>query len=288
MNYIIKSEKLTATITDVGAELLSVVGADGHEYIWCGDERYWEDRAPVLFPTCGSLFKNTYTYDGKSYQMFIHGFAGKSLFKVVSAEEDKITLSLSANEKTKEQYPFDFELVAEYSVTNNELNASFTVKNTGSDVLPYMFGWHPGFVLEGDESVEAFEVRFDNKKELDWHRLFRPAGICPFPLNYHLENSAYVINEDELYSNDTMIFRGTGEHAILTSPKSVHTVDISWSKNLPVFCIWKFESSDARFVCLEPWSDSPGCGVPEDFSTKKMSRLSIGAKETYCYNVKFS
>ena len=58
MIYEIKSDLLTVQINDAGAELHSVKGNDGHEYIWQGDERYWKDRAPLLFPTCGRLLEN--------------------------------------------------------------------------------------------------------------------------------------------------------------------------------------------------------------------------------------
>ena len=32
-------------LSDKGAELHSMQSADGHEYLWQGDARYWEDRA---------------------------------------------------------------------------------------------------------------------------------------------------------------------------------------------------------------------------------------------------
>ena len=85
-----------------------------------------------------------------------------------------------------------------------------------------------------------------------------------------------------------MIFVGTGDKTRLSSPEAKHSLDFSWSKNLPYFCIWKDDNSEARFICLEPWSNVPSGGdAPENFDTRKMSRLGTGESETYSYNVKF-
>ena len=48
MIYTITSGKLTAKINSFGAELTSVVGADGFDYIWqCPGEGFWADHSPV-------------------------------------------------------------------------------------------------------------------------------------------------------------------------------------------------------------------------------------------------
>ena len=122
MIHTIKSGKLTAQIDDFGAELVSAVGADGYEYIWDGKE-HWHHHAPVLFPTCGRLLENKFVYGGKEYAMKSHGFAKRCVFEVVSKEAAKITLKLSQNELTLSEYPFNFELYAEYEVSGDKLEA---------------------------------------------------------------------------------------------------------------------------------------------------------------------
>ena len=288
MNYIIKSEKLTVTIDGMGAELISVKGADGHEYMWDANEQYWDAHAPVLFPACGRTLDNTYTLSGKSYEMHAHGFAREYPFTVAEKSDDSVTLVLKGNEQTKKNYPFNFTLTAEYKVVNNSLFVNYTVQNNDKKVMPYMLGWHPGFVLEGDEPIGKFALKFDDKESVSWYPLQNGCFVRPYGENYSLSNSEYALNEEEIYANDTMIFTETGDHALLYSPKSAHSLDFSWSKNLPYFCIWKETESDARFICLEPWSDVPGGGdEPENFDTKKMSRLAPGKSECYSYTLKF-
>ena len=52
MEYVIKNEKITATISSLGAELISVVGGDGFEYIWQNESgRFWGGHAPSSLPS---------------------------------------------------------------------------------------------------------------------------------------------------------------------------------------------------------------------------------------------
>lgn len=288
MTYEIRSKKLTVTINDKGAELFSVKGSDGHEYIWQGDERYWKDRSPVLFPVCGRILDNKYTTGGKEYSMKSHGFAKKCVFDVVEKCEDSIKLRLIPNDITKAEYPFDFELTADFKVDQNALAVSFTVKNTDEKVLPYMLGWHPGFTLEGDGAIGNFKLDFEGKDTLTWHPLQNGPFVRPVGEDYALKNRQYALNEEEIYANDTMIFVGTGDKTKLSSPDAKHSVEFAWSKNLPYFCVWKDDNSEARFICLEPWSGVPADGItPENFDKRAMSRLAPGESETYTYTVKF-
>ena len=49
MDYIIKNDKVTVVISDLGAEMMSIK-KDGCEYLWQGDSTYWAGRACNLFP----------------------------------------------------------------------------------------------------------------------------------------------------------------------------------------------------------------------------------------------
>ena len=115
MNYTIKSENLTVTVSSLGAELISAVGHDGFEYIWQNESgEFWGGHAPLLFPHCGRILNSEYTYGGERYEMGIHGFARKMEFELVRQEPHSLVFSLQSSEETKKIYPFDFELIAEY------------------------------------------------------------------------------------------------------------------------------------------------------------------------------
>ena len=291
MNYTIKSENLTVLVSSLGAELISAVGHDGFEYIWQNESgEFWGGHAPLLFPHCGRILNSEYTYDGKKYEMGNHGFARKCEFELISHSECEVTLSLKSSEETRKEYPFDFELKAEYKVVKNTVFANFTVQNSDKKSLPYMFGWHPGFNLDdrNGAKTEDFYIDFGDVTECACHPLQNGSFVSPSSYTYSLPDGKYQLSEEENAREGTMIFVGTGNRARLFSPIAKHGVELSYSENIPYFCIWKWESADAKYICLEPWSDVPGDGVtPENFETKKMSRLPAGESSTYSYSIRF-
>ena len=286
MIYTLKNDKITAKINSLGAELSSVISSDGYEYMWQGAE--WKKHAPVLFPICGGLLDSKYIFKAREYPMEKHGFARVSEFSLVESSETSVTFVLKNDEKTLEIYPFEFALYAKYEIEGNTLTATYTVENTGKQILPYMFGWHPAFVLGGDREIGSFYVDFGAKKQLNRHSLQNGPFVNPFYEAYPLNNGRYYLSEEEIYANDTMIFKDVPASVKLAGGYQERTVTLSYSDNLPYLCIWKAPSSEARYICLEPWSGIPSDGqTPENFLSRQMSRLNPAGKEDYTYTVVF-
>ena len=289
--YTIKNEYYSITVSNKGAELISVKGADGFEYIWQqSEEKFWGDHAPLLFPVCGRILDSKYTYREKEYAMSTHGFARDFEFAVASKEGGHITMTLSSNEATRKIYPFDFTLVANYELRGKDIIFTFTVTNKSNEDMPYMFGWHPGFTLPCADGVdiESFKLQLSVDK-VNWYPLQNGPFVCPEGREYPLTDGAYRLCEEEIYKNDTLIFTGHKNNLTMTADGSSYKLDFSWSENMPYLCVWKDEFNEAKFVCLEPWSDVPADGVtPENFDTRKMSRLSKGKSESYTFKLRFN
>ena len=293
MNYTIKNEYYTAKISSLGAELISLKSADGYEYIWQNDEKkFWKNHAPVLFPACGRILDSKYTYDGVEYPLGTHGFLNSVEFKAERVEENKLTLSFDANETTLLSYPFDFTAVADFTLEGDKLIFNFKVKNNSERTMPYMFGWHPGFVLptEDGQDIEDYFADFGSGIDtLNWFKLQHEVFVSPTSESYPLENSRYRLNEKEIYSNDTLIFTGHANRVKLYADGKPYLLDFSWSDNLPYLCIWKSDANDAKFLCLEPWNSVPGDGeTPENFNTRKMARLPANSESVYTYTIKIT
>ena len=282
----LKNEKLTVKISTLGAELISAVGTDGHEYIYTGS--HWGGHAPLLFPVCGSLVDDRYTYHGKEYAMAKHGLARRRDFTLLSATDECAVLSFAASEETRKYYPFDFELIAEYSITGEVLAASFTVRNHGEGDMPYMFGWHPAFVLGGEEDIGGFYLDFGIDGPLTMHTL-NGAFLSGEKLSFPLDLGTYRLNEQQIYENDTLILTGTRGAVRLYGEGDIHEVTLTYGEGLPYVCVWKWPDSAARYICIEPWSGVPSRGrEPENFDKREMSHLKGGESFTYEYTVEFS
>jgi hypothetical protein len=185
--------------------------------------------------------------------------------------------------------PFFFRLkLSVFSADGNKLNVIFTVKNTGKQILPYMFGWHPAFTLPGSAPIDSFYVDFGEARELSRHTLQNGPFINPFYTTYPIKDGKYYLNEEEIYANDTMIFKDAPRTVKLAGGAQKRKITLEYSDNLPYLCIWKFPDSGARYVCLEPWSDVPSDGeTPENFVSRPMSRISRDESADYEYTVTF-
>ena len=101
MNYQIANEHLKVSVSDTGAEMVSLC-KDNVEYLWDGDAAYWSDQSPVLFPFVGRFTNGKYLLNGKEYEMDIHGFARKYPYAVIDKTENFILFEMTDN---KETYP---------------------------------------------------------------------------------------------------------------------------------------------------------------------------------------
>ena len=167
MNHTIQNEHLTVTAAARGAELQSILGADGTEYLWQGDPRYWSDRALNIFPCVARLTNGSYYLDGQLYHMDIHGIAPYRDFRLVENTGDRMTLELAADEETLQSYPRRFVFRVTYALQGGTLAVTYEVENRDERTMYFGLGGHPGFrvpLAEG-ASFEDYRLRFSSPCE---------------------------------------------------------------------------------------------------------------------------
>ncbi len=291
MNYTIKNEVYELTVASLGAEMISLK-SNNRELVWNSENNeWWSSHAPLLFPACGRIKDNRYIYCGKTYTMNTHGFIKSKEFTLANKTDSSITLTFKSNDETRENYPFDFIFSAKYELIGKKVIFSVTIENTDDKIMPYMFGWHPGFNLPTDEAldIEDYRLDFGNIEKLSWIKLCNVVFASKHSVDYPIENGAYALNEKEIYDNDTMIFKGHNNQTSLYAEGHPFCLDMKWSDNLPILCIWKEPENAAKFVCLEPWSGVPNDGdTEENFETRDMAHLDPGKKEEYSCCLEFT
>ena len=68
--HIIENDFLRVTVSDAGAELISVFDKEKDaERIWIGDPAVWNRPAPILFPFVGKVMDGKYRIADKEYTM---------------------------------------------------------------------------------------------------------------------------------------------------------------------------------------------------------------------------
>ena len=59
----LKNNVMSVKISEKGAEMRQIV-VNGENRLWSGDPAFWDGTAPVLFPVCGGLPDDKFTYKG--------------------------------------------------------------------------------------------------------------------------------------------------------------------------------------------------------------------------------
>ena len=281
MNYCIENEFLKVVISDKGAEMQSIVGKKtGTEYLWQGNEKYWAGRAPIMFPICGRLFDGKYTYEGKEYEMILHGFARFQTFEVIAKSDEAITFELRDNEETRACYPFSFLFRVTFSLDGNNLKNTFYVENENEKDLPFSVGGHPGFNVpfkEG-ESFDDYYLEFACVKPTSRiHTSDNGFFYAGYDDAYPMENGKIIRLSHELLNNHGMFFTNMCNRVSLKSTKNDKALTMHF-EDMTHLGLWHKPESDAPYVCIEPWHGIPATdGKVDDLATKnEMIHLAKG------------
>lgn len=249
----ISNELLSVSISTMGAEIVSAV-KNGREYIWQADPSVWAKHSPVLFPICGGLNNDKYTYEGKEYTLTRHGFAKTSLFDVEYKDSEKVVFLLKSNDETRENYPFEFEFRMIYTLEKDTLKVEYNVRNTDSKTLYFAFGGHDAYNCP--EGVDDYSLIFEKEEDLDSTLLVGPV------LGHEIMNFGKATKElklkKEFFELDTLVFLNLNSKKVwLQNNNTGERLGISF-KDFDYFMVWT--KVGAKFLCLEPW-----CGLSDYF-----------------------
>lgn len=273
MNYTISNDQIEVTVSDVGAELMSIKSLkDGTEFLWQGDPAFWAGRAYNLFPICGRLAEGKYTFRGETYEMNLHGFVRKSTLDATVLARDKIDFGLRSDERTKAMYPFDFEYHICYSLVGSTVKMEISVINHTDSTMPFALGGHPGFnvPLAGAGAFEDWRLEFCPECE-PVHVVFSDACLTteerkPFPL----EDGKILRLRHDLFDHDAVVLAGTSHRVSLKSNLSPHSVTVEVPDAMKYLGIWHAPKKEAPYVCIEPWTSLPAYdGRVDDLETKE-------------------
>jgi galactose mutarotase-like enzyme len=272
--FTLENELLKVEVSPRGAELQSIVNKTlGLEYLWNGDPAFWSKRSPVLFPIVGSLKNNSYSYQGKSYQLPRHGFARDMDFQPEKQTASEISFLLRSSEETRKNYPFDFEFRVRYQILGDELSTEYMVTNTGSGLMYFSVGGHPAFRLPLDSNTEFsdYYLKFEETENLQRWPISKDGLIQLQPVPV-LEDSNRLNLKKSLFYQDALVFKYVASSEIsLISGKSKHGILFQMGE-FPFLGIWSFK--DADFICLEPW-----CGIADSVNSNQQLEAKEGIEK---------
>ena len=259
MIHTIKNEFLTVSAKEAGAELMSILGAEGTEYLWQGDAKYWSDRALNIFPYVARLNGGKYYLDGELHEMAIHGIAPYRCFTVTENDGKRMVFELRADEKTRAEYPRDFVFRIVYALEGKTLTVSFVCENRDEKTMYFGLGGHPGFnvPLAPGKKFEDYRLRFAETCEPLRVGFNADCFVTHEDVPFHLENGTDIPLRHDLFDDDAIVLRDMAREVTLDCGEGPGvTVRFPGMQYLG---LWHWPRTDAPYVCIEPW-----CSLPAD------------------------
>lgn len=224
--------------------LISHWSVQGQDILYFDAERFRDPTLsvrggiPILFPICGNLPDNTYTHQGKQYQLKQHGFARDLPWQVtqrVTNDLVSLTLVLNSNDQTRAVYPFDWQLTFTYQLQGNTLTLHQHYTNQSPEVMPFSTGLHPYF-LTSDKTQLQFEIPAAEYQDQ------QTGQVYPF-------TGGFDWSEDEI---DVAFRQVTGQSATVIDQQRRLKLTLTYGELYSTLVFWTVKGKD--YYCLEPWS----------------------------------
>lgn len=243
----LKNGAARLVINPVGAELREFE-CNGRNILWGADPAYWTGVAPLLFPICGGLKGDCYTYNGRQYTLQKHGFARHAAFKVLNQTQNSAEFCLTATPETLKQYPFYFALFVTYTLLENGITVTYWVKNNGSNKMYFSIGSHEAYACP--EGIENYEVVFPNNETLNAYEL--DGNLLTYHTVPVLQNGNSIALKTGYFSVDALVFLDLkSRSAILRNRLNGQQVQVEFPGK-DYFLLWT--KPGAGYICLEPWA----------------------------------
>lgn len=279
--YTIQNNLLSVSLAPMGAQLCSVQTHAGDEKLWQANPDIWPWHAPLCFPLVGRLNQGQYTHKGETYSLPTHGFARHMEFEAIAQSKTSISFQLLSSAETKENYPFDFELIITYTLEGNRLVKSHQVNNNGTDTMFYEIGGHDAFALDWAEATLSIpktptlqSYQQDEDGMILPQKLFIPQKEGKIPLDYRP------------HGLDCYLFANLCQRELTLQDKDGTSLLAMEFQDFPYLVLW---TKDQAFYCVEPWSSLPDCSyVSAELKDKiAVRKLRAGCGEKLCYTTEF-
>lgn len=280
----LKNHALSITLKSTGAELTSILDSNDVQYLWQGDPAYWSGQAPILFPIVGCLRNSIASIAGdKTCHFGRHGLARHEEFQILNQTDTSVTFVLKANDETKKQYPFDFELQIVYTLTKRGVQITHNILNHDSNPMPYFVGGHPAFccpLFEG-ESFEDYIIEFEQPETAHCAQLDEDGLIMNHQRISILEDASVLPLKHALFYKDALIFdQLISRRACLKHTKTGKGICVSFP-DFDYLGIWS-SANDGPFVAIEPWSGTTTCSDEDDVFEHKRGVRILNPEERDC------
>ncbi|WP_338983898.1 hypothetical protein [Spiroplasma endosymbiont of Othius punctulatus] len=211
----------------------------------------WKEAFPILFPVCGKLNDDKYTYNNEEYKIRMHGFLHELNWILEDKTKNCISFKTTYDNNSFQKYPFKFEIMIDIFEIDETLKIRSTIKNIDNKLMYYNFGYHPSFSVSGD-SVIKFPAH-----ELFSDGLNYNSGFMKSDFKYNIKLKEFKLNELNFSEkgNTYLAFNSKIRSLNLINKKTILEISFD-NKNDPNILLWQM-GKKKEYVCIEPWWGLP-------------------------------
>jgi len=228
------------------------------------DQKRFLDRSksirggiPILFPICGSLEKKSLF--GKNFlDLMQHGFAREEEWNFgFNKSKNTLCLTLSDNKKTRQYYPYSFQLKIEITFRIETLIFNIEIFNKSNTIMPFNFGLHPYFNISD----------FKNVKFLGYSK------CCLNQKNNNLVKTENLLRNS--FKGIDLLMYSSGKTSFIDY-KLKRKITLTNPSPFDISVIWS--DPPRKMLCIEPWT-SPRNSLENGF--KKIEIMPNSSQKLY-------
>lgn len=287
----LKTNKATAVIDTIGAQLVSFRDNTDTEYIWQRNPDIWRNCSPILFPIVGGCRNNQTIIEGRSFEIPKHGPTKSTEFHLKQNTRDFAAFEITQDDFPTDCFPYAFHLTVSYQLTEQNLSLILEVENPSDSLISYCIGLHPGFrcPFHEEERFEDYVLRFGQEQKTGYRRYdtekqqYDMSAEYPFPgIGTDIPLSHHLFIHDAIWFD-----RPTSSQVSLINPTTGHGISTSFA-DFETVAFWTLPSEDAQFVCIEPWNGSAICSDEDDNFEHKNHLQHLAPTASRSYTMLFS
>ena len=287
--HTLQNDKLKISIKKTGAELCKITSIKNNtDFMWHADPDVWGSYAPNLFPIIGALKDDTYVFENEKYELPKHGFVRHNEDVILHEQtKNSLTFKLVSNDSLFKNYPFKFEFYMTYTLTDNNIAVTHTVKNTDNKTMYFSVGGHPAFkcpVFE-NEAYDDYSLEFEHPENSRTHLINMESGLISSISKPVFNNSKTLPLKHDLFNEDALIFKDLKSKKVtLKSSKSGAILSVNY-QDFPYLGIWA--KPNGNYVCIEPWLGIADSETSNQNLKEKEGIIALDANKTFkaTYNI---
>lgn len=147
-----------------------------------GNVKRW--GIPLMIPNFSRLKDGIFKEKGTTLP--IHGFGRTMPWTIVKQDQSGISIQLTSNEATRQNYPYDFVFTATITASEQTLTYTVTMENRSDENMPIAPGFHPYFAIDQSQKAHLKVNKLDdfNPATVQWDE--KPPDT-PFAFPHHVE-----------------------------------------------------------------------------------------------------